>query len=61
MPDEREEMDLWLHKKVSWMVKETSHYFDTRELLGLCQTVALMNLNDTLKQALKQQGDAKKK
>jgi hypothetical protein len=42
-------MDQWLHTNVSWMVKETSQYFDTRELLMLCQTVAVMRLNQTLK------------
>ena len=41
-------LDAWLEKKVSWMVKETSQYFDTRELLMLCQTVAVMRLNQTL-------------
>lgn len=41
-------LDEWLHQKVSWMVRETSQYFDTRELLMLCQTVATMRLNQTL-------------
>lgn len=43
-------LDEWLHQKISWMVRETSQYFDTRELLMLCQTVATMRLNQTLQQ-----------
>ena len=45
----------WLHKNVSWMVKETSQYFDTRELLMLCQTVAVMRLNQTLEKLIEGQ------
>lgn len=41
-------LDDWLNQKISWMVRETSQYFDTRELLMLCQTVATMRLNQTL-------------
>ena len=43
-------LDQWLEKKVAWMVRETSQYFDTRELLLLCQTVAMMRLNQTIQQ-----------
>ncbi len=42
------DLEQWLLRKVSWMVEETSTYLDTRELLSLCQTVALINLNKTL-------------
>ncbi len=42
-------LDDWLRKHVDWMVQETSQYFDTRELLSLCQTVAIMSLNQTLR------------
>jgi hypothetical protein len=42
------DLDQWLMKKVAWMVEETSAYMDTRELLSLCQTVALVRLNQTL-------------
>ncbi|MBI5523262.1 MAG: hypothetical protein HY910_11575 [Desulfarculus sp.] len=48
MEPEGTSLDQWLEKKVAWMVKETSQYFDTRELLMLCQTVATMRLNQTL-------------
>lgn len=44
------DLDDWLNQKVSWMVRETSQYFDTRELLMLCQTVATMQLNQTLRE-----------
>lgn len=42
------DLDAWLMKKVKWMVEETSAYMDTRELLSLCQTVAVIRLNQTL-------------
>jgi hypothetical protein len=42
------DLDQWLMKKMVWMVEETSAYMDTRELLALCQTVALIRLNQTL-------------
>ncbi len=48
MADEDLNLDDWLRKNVSWMVTETYQYFDTRELLTLCQTVAVMRLNQTL-------------
>ena len=38
------DLDAWLEKNVNWMIQETSHYFETRELLALCQTVATMQL-----------------
>ncbi|MCA1988900.1 MAG: hypothetical protein LDL07_07115 [Desulfarculus sp.] len=38
------DLDAWLDKNVNWMIQETSHYFETRELLALCQTVATMRL-----------------
>lgn len=60
MSDDKD-LDLWLHKKISWMVNETSQYFDTRELLSLCQTVAIMNLNDSVKALVKLQLEGKKK
>jgi hypothetical protein len=60
MSDDKD-LDLWLHKKISWMVNETSQYFDTRELLSLCQTVAIMNLNDSVKALAKLQVEGKKK
>lgn len=42
------DLDQWLMKKVVWMVEETSAYMDTRELLSLCQTVAIIRLDQTL-------------
>ncbi|MFH1036348.1 MAG: hypothetical protein V1806_17765 [Pseudomonadota bacterium] len=48
MADDDLNLDDWLHKNISWMVQETYQYFDTRELLMLCQTVAVMRLNQTL-------------
>lgn len=42
------DLEHWLLRKVGWMVEETSAYLDTRELLALCQTVALIRLNQTL-------------
>lgn len=48
-------LDEWLHQKISWMVRETSQYFDTRELLMLCQTVATMRLNQTLEKLIEGQ------
>jgi hypothetical protein len=48
MDPERPNLDEWLMRKVAWMVEETSPYLDTRELLSLCQTVALIRLNQTL-------------
>ena len=42
------DLDGWLSKQVAWMVQETSQYFDTRELLVLCQTVAIIRLTQTL-------------
>jgi hypothetical protein len=47
-------LDQWLHKNISWMVQETSQYFDTRELLMLCQTVAVMRLNQTLEKLIEE-------
>lgn len=44
--------DGWLMKNVAWMVQETSQYFDTRELLSLCQTVAVIRLYQTLRDLL---------
>jgi hypothetical protein len=48
MEPKSSDLDLWLMKKVAWMVEETSSYMDTRELLSLCQTVAIIRLNQTL-------------
>jgi hypothetical protein len=48
MADDDLNLEDWLHKNISWMVQETYQYFDTRELLMLCQTVAVMRLNQTL-------------
>lgn len=44
MPTDKIDLDAWLEKNVNWMIQETSHYFETRELLALCQTVATMRL-----------------
>jgi hypothetical protein len=52
-------IDDWLRKNISWMVQETSQYFDTRELLMLCQTVAVVRLNQSLERLcqIKEAGD----
>lgn len=42
------DLEQWLMRKVGWMVEEPSSYLDTRELLSLCQTVALIRLNQPL-------------
>jgi|GEM_PF-4530666 hypothetical protein len=44
MPTEKIDLDAWLDKNITWMIQETSHYFETRELLALCQTVATLRL-----------------
>ncbi len=44
MPADKIDLDAWLDKNINWMIQETSQYFETRELLALCQTVATIRL-----------------
>lgn len=48
MPTDKIDLDAWLDKNVNWMIQETSQYFETRELLALCQTVATIRLAKVL-------------
>lgn len=56
MAEEELDLDRWLFKHVSWMINETCQYFDTREMLMLCHTVAVMNLERTMRKVGAPQG-----
>lgn len=48
MSPEKPDLEAWLDQNVDWMVSETSQYFENRERLALCQTVATMLLTRAL-------------
>lgn len=48
MSPDKPDLETWLNRNVDWMVAETAQYFETRELLALCQTVATMLLAQSL-------------
>ncbi|MFZ5586915.1 MAG: hypothetical protein ACOZHQ_13425 [Thermodesulfobacteriota bacterium] len=48
MSPEKPDLAAWLDQNVNWMVAETAQYFENRERLALCQTVATMLLTQAL-------------
>lgn len=48
MSPDKPDLEAWLNQNVNWMVSETAQYFENRERLALCQTVATMLLTQAL-------------